>query len=737
MARDTEVQEQYELLSEKIRRLRKDHAIAIEPHKFNLEQQLQESEQERAKLEKQLSFLEEDRIILNLTGMPNEVHCIFNSHAQIGRSPSCRFWIDDESEEVSRLQAVLSYKSDNNEYWIEDLQSVNGTYVEETKIQKPTRLLGGTKIQLGESFSFLFEHDKNDPLSPGVMIQRDDDGKEWARYILIPKGKALIGTNAKEVIRFPKFREQHSLGSLEKRGDEFYLISVNNKETLLQHNHNLELDFFEIEVSILSIVSKENLTQTNVIKEEPLAHLKTKEEIEPKLPSGDEFPPNIRTIRIVLGLFVLIVGIILPFSFLKSDQNKILSSWIHESANFLQDTNSKFWNKNATFPPELMINLVSSKQGNMKQFFLEESSLSDKINQDRVYPVLTSYNWSEVFQFIKNSEVFQFIKNNDPKREEFWLAIEERNTLGWIGLRITYWTPDLIDRPTFQWEEEYFLYRDSLIILFVTLLISSFIDNIIVEGIVEGYRNKLQDDYNNFQKRRTEKIFAAKSNLEEARKLAQLGKLAKSLNKINHEVLNSISKSMPLYKETIYLKNTVLKQIEAGGGVITVEPLNINRSSSTNTSKLLYLRILGTPYAYQVPYGFETIYIGRQRRKPNTTDNVGNDVILRVPGSDPKSLRISRRHLEIKRIDTEYFVIDKSGGQTKLNGTILTQDEPVRLQSRDRLFIAGVLTLEVLIRLKVTGTKIDNVLNIDSPEYQDSLVIEASIGDMVTEVFDD
>lgn len=409
MAKDTEVQQQYELLSEKIRRLRKDHAIEIEPHKFNLEQQLKKSEQERAKLEKQLSFLEEDRIILNLTGMPNEVHCIFNSHAQI-------------------------------------------------------------------------------------------------------------------------------------------------------------------------------------------------------------------------------------------------------------------------------------------------------------------------------------IKNNDPKREEIWLAIEELNTLGSIGLRITYWTPDLIDRPTFQWEEGYFLYTYSLIILFVTLLISSFIDN----RIVEGYRNKLQDDYNNFQKRRTEKIFAAQANLEEARKLAQLGKLAKSLNKINNEVLKTISPSMPLYKEAIYVKNSILKQIQAGDGAIRIEPLSLKKSSSTNTSKLLYLRILGTPYAYQAPYGLETIYIGRQHRKPHSTEeNVGNDVILRVPGSDPKSLRISRRHLEIKRIDTEYFVIDKSGGQTKLNGTILTQDEPVRLQSRDRLFIAGVLTLEVLIRLKVTGTKIDNVLKIDSPEYQDSLVIEASIGDMVTEVFDD
>ena len=103
MIKDTGVQEQYELLCGKIRELRKNIAVATDPNnKFKLKTDLKEAEQERAELEKQLIFLEEDRIILNLTGMPNEVHCIFNSHAQIGRSPSCRFWIDDESEEVSR-----------------------------------------------------------------------------------------------------------------------------------------------------------------------------------------------------------------------------------------------------------------------------------------------------------------------------------------------------------------------------------------------------------------------------------------------------------------------------------------------------------------------------------------------------------------------------------------------------------------------------------------------------------
>ena len=306
---------------------------------------LEETERERAELAKGLNFLEEDRIILNLAGMPNEVHCIFNNYAKIGRSPSCRFWIDDEFEKVSRLHALLSYKLETNEYWIEDINSVNGTYVDGVKIRKPTQLLWGTKIQLGSSFSFLFEHDKNDALSPGVMIHCGDDGQELARYILIPKGKALVGTNAKEVVRFPKFRAQHSLGSLEKRPNGFYFISVNNEETLLKHNEKLELDFFEIGICILSIISKEDLQKKTTIDQDTDPYRKKELEKEIEAPSGAEIPPNIRKIRIGLGLFVLFVGVIFPLSFLTPDPNKIISNWVQKSASSLKNTNSKFWNK--------------------------------------------------------------------------------------------------------------------------------------------------------------------------------------------------------------------------------------------------------------------------------------------------------------------------------------------------------------------------------------------------------
>ena len=68
----------------------------------------------------------------------------------------------------------------------------------------------------------------------------------------------------------------------------------------------------------------------------------------------------------------------------------------------------------------------------------------------------------------------------------------------------------------------------------------------------------------------------------------------------------------------------------------------------------------------------------------------------------------------------------------------MPKNEPYRLQSEDKLLIASVITLEVLIRVKLSGAKTSNVIRIDSPnEVQDNFLIEASIGDMVTEVFDD
>ena len=71
--------------------------------------------------------------------------------------------------------------------------------------------------------------------------------------------------------------------------------------------------------------------------------------------------------------------------------------------------------------------------------------------------------------------------------------------------------------------------------------------------------------------------------------------------------------------------------------------------------------------------------------------------MLRVAGDDRLTVRISRRHFEIRRNGSEYVVIDHSKAGLLLNGKPAPKDAPAPLRSGDVLVVAGVVTLEVLI----------------------------------------
>jgi serine/threonine protein kinase len=111
----------------------------------------------------------------------------------------------------------------------------------------------------------------------------------------------------------------------------------------------------------------------------------------------------------------------------------------------------------------------------------------------------------------------------------------------------------------------------------------------------------------------------------------------------------------------------------------------------------LTLRVTGTPYAYQPALHQDIITLGRQKRRPGSEEDQGNDVVLRVLGNDELSTRISRRHLEVRREGDGFVVIDRSKAGTLRNGKPLVCDVPVRLCNGDRLVVAEVVTLEVLL----------------------------------------
>jgi hypothetical protein len=64
----------------------------------------------------------------------------------IGRSPDNDIFLDDVT--VSRKHAVL--EQNGNEFMIEDLGSLNGTFVNRRRIESPTRLETGDEVQIGK-----------------------------------------------------------------------------------------------------------------------------------------------------------------------------------------------------------------------------------------------------------------------------------------------------------------------------------------------------------------------------------------------------------------------------------------------------------------------------------------------------------------------------------------------------------------------------------------------------------
>jgi hypothetical protein len=69
-----------------------------------------------------------------------------DARTTVGRSPDCDIFLDDVT--VSRKHAVLLEQ--NGDYRIEDLGSLNGTFVNRKRIEAPTQLESGDELQIGK-----------------------------------------------------------------------------------------------------------------------------------------------------------------------------------------------------------------------------------------------------------------------------------------------------------------------------------------------------------------------------------------------------------------------------------------------------------------------------------------------------------------------------------------------------------------------------------------------------------
>ena len=73
-------------------------------------------------------------------------HSITTQEVIIGRDPGCDLLISNET--ISARHAKLSFH--HKQWWIEDLRSTNGTYLNDEPVQTATVIISGDDFRLGE-----------------------------------------------------------------------------------------------------------------------------------------------------------------------------------------------------------------------------------------------------------------------------------------------------------------------------------------------------------------------------------------------------------------------------------------------------------------------------------------------------------------------------------------------------------------------------------------------------------
>ena len=105
-------------------------------------------------------------LTLSLAGHVTHIYRFIQAEVTIGRDPACECPVDDES--VSARHARLYYH--HNQWWLEDLDSTNGTLLNQEKLVIPTVVIsgdvfrcGGTLFTVALASDLLFSLAKNIP----------------------------------------------------------------------------------------------------------------------------------------------------------------------------------------------------------------------------------------------------------------------------------------------------------------------------------------------------------------------------------------------------------------------------------------------------------------------------------------------------------------------------------------------------------------------------------------------
>lgn len=96
-------------------------------------------------------------------GQAVQIRRFIQAEVTIGRDPACECPVEDEA--ISAHHARLDYH--HNQWWLEDLDSTNGTFLNQEKLGIPTVVVSGDKFRCGGT-SFTIA------LAGGFLMSQED-----------------------------------------------------------------------------------------------------------------------------------------------------------------------------------------------------------------------------------------------------------------------------------------------------------------------------------------------------------------------------------------------------------------------------------------------------------------------------------------------------------------------------------------------------------------------------------
>jgi pSer/pThr/pTyr-binding forkhead associated (FHA) protein len=84
-------------------------------------------------------------LTLSMAGQVAHIRRFIQAEVTIGRDPTCECPVDDEA--ISARHARLTYH--HNQWWLEDLDSTNGTLLNQEKLSIPTVVISGDELRCG------------------------------------------------------------------------------------------------------------------------------------------------------------------------------------------------------------------------------------------------------------------------------------------------------------------------------------------------------------------------------------------------------------------------------------------------------------------------------------------------------------------------------------------------------------------------------------------------------------